>query len=202
MNPENTWQNLKEGMYTARILYSEKGISPFRLPLLVLISVFMLLYMGVHKPIISKLQRDRSEMDSLNASTQYASVFNKHRSWLISHQKELPPIKDKDNWLFNAVARASQQEGIATPTISQQTEREVNDFVVVNRKISAVTTFKKAAKWIEKIENLPFLVRISNLSIQKSANKIGFVKLKFQVDTVFMKSKIGEEMVEPGRRTP
>ncbi len=183
-------------MCSVYILYTEKGIAPFKMPLLILIGTFLILYMGVYGAILSRLHQARGEMDSLNASAQYASVFNKHHSWLTSHQKELPPTKDKDNWLFNIVARTSQQEAIENPSISQQTEREMDDFIVVTRKIGAVAAFKQAAKWIERIENSPLLIRISQLTIEKNAGTIGFVKLRFQVETVFMKTRTVEEANE------
>lgn len=183
-------QNLSEAALSVYTLYTEKGIAPLRIPLLVICCAVLMLYSGVYGRIISGLERTRSELNSLEASAKYARIFEDYRSRLGAYEKRLPLLKDKDKWLFDVVMAAAQKEGVRPDTVSAQAETEMDDFIVASREISAAVSFKSAAKLLARIENSPFLVKISQLTVKKDPARLGIVKIQFQVSTVFLKTRL------------
>lgn len=185
-------RNIKQGLIEAVLavytVYTEKGISPLRLPLLIAAAAVFMLYMAVYSPLVVKIAKERKAINSLAASSKYASVFEDYRSKLSAYERKLPALRDKDKWLFDVVMSASQKVGVRPDSVSQQQETEIDNFILASRDVGAVVTFKSLAELLGRIESSPFYLKISQLAVRKEPSKLGMVTVQFQVSTVFMKA--------------
>ncbi|MFH1620380.1 MAG: hypothetical protein ABIG11_10835 [bacterium] len=184
---------LREAVQALYSLYASKGINPFKLPVLVIFSSFLVLYLGVYGPIKSKLIRNRNELTALEMTSRYSGVFEDYRSRISGFQRRLPPIKNKSEWLKTMLIDTSQQEDIIPESISQQTETPTGEFIVVSREVGTVTTYDRLGRWVAGIENAPYFIRVSEFNAKKEESRPGYLKVTFKVSTLFIKPGIANQ---------
>ncbi len=167
------------------IIYGEKGIEPFKKPLMIAIPTVLVLYAGVYSPLSSKLSAAKARLNVLTVVAQYASDYQDAKTRLSAYQRKLPLLKDKDEWLNYIITNTARSYGISFDGVSGQKESEVGNFLVVSREVTVTTTYAKLGKWLAEIENSPIFLRVIELNIRRDPNNPGTVKASFRLATIF-----------------
>lgn len=177
----------KDMLDNIRMIYSEKGIEPFKKPLVVAVPTLIILYAAVYSPLSGKLAASKTHLQSLEIIAQHAGEYEDAKTRLSALQRRLPLIKDKDEWLNFLITNSARAYGISFEGMGAQRENEVGNFVMVSRDVSVTTNYATLGKWIADIENSPILVRITDLNMRRDAANPGMVKVNFKLSTIFPK---------------
>lgn len=170
------------------IIYAEKGITPFKKPLVVAVPTLLILYLGVYSPMGDKLKSASSDIKRLEVVAQNFGDYSESKSQLAAYQSRLPLVKDKEEWLNYLLTSTGKKCGISFDGISAQTESEAGSFLVVSRKVTVVTTYENIGRWIAEIENSPIFLRINSFTCEKDRPNPGKVKVEFTLSTIFPKN--------------
>ena len=177
----------KDMLDSMRVIYGEKGIEPFKKPLIVAVPTLIILYAAVYSPLSSKLASSKKRMESLQIIAQHAGDYEDAKTRLMAFQRRLPLIKDKDDWLNFLITNSARTYGISFEGMGAQKETEVGNFVLVSRDVSVTTNYATLGKWIADIENSQILIRITDLNMRRDAGNPGLVKVNFKLSTIFPK---------------
>jgi type II secretory pathway component PulM len=177
----------KDMLDNIMMIYAEKGIEPFKKPLLVAVPALIILYAAVYSPLGSRLSAAKARLQNLEVIVQHAGEYEDARTRLSAYQRRLPLIKDKDEWLNYLITNSARLYGISFEGIGAQKETEVGNFVIVSRDVSVATGYATLGKWVADIENSPILIRVTDLNIRRDANNPGMVKVTFKLSTIFPK---------------
>ena len=169
------------------IIYGEKGIEPFKKPLLIAGPSLLVLYAGVFSPLTSKVKTSTAQVESMTVVAQYAGEYEDAKLKLAAYQRRLPFIKDKDEWLNYVITNTARAYGISFDSLSAQKETEVGNYLVVSREVMVTTTYANLGRWLAEIENSKILLRVSDLTIRRSQDAPGTIKVTFTLATVFAK---------------
>ncbi|MBI5744592.1 MAG: type 4a pilus biogenesis protein PilO [Elusimicrobia bacterium] len=166
------------------IIYGEKGIEPFKKPLLIALPTLLIIYSAVYSPLGRKLDGSAARVRNMETVAQYAADYLEAKSRLSGYQRRLPLAKDKDEWLNYIITNTAKSYGISFDGVSAQKETEVGNFYVVSREITVTTTYAKLGKWLAEIENSPIFLRIVELSLRRDENSPGTIKVTFRLSTI------------------
>lgn len=177
----------KDMLDNTRMIYAEKGIEPFKKPLLVAVPTLIILYAAVYSPLGSKLSVAKTHMQSLEIIAQNAGEYDDAKTRLKAFQRRLPLFKDKDEWLNFLITNSAKAYGISFEGMGAQRETEVGNFVLVSREVTVTTNYPTLGKWIADIENSPILIRVTDLNMRRDSGNPGMIKVVFKLSTIFPK---------------
>jgi hypothetical protein len=166
------------------LIYAEKGIEPFRRPLIIAVPALLAIYAAVYVPLGHRLQAASSRLERMRLVARYAADYEEGKASLSVYQRKLPLLKDKDEWLNYIVTNSARAYGISFGGISGQTETEVGNFLVVSRDVTVSTTYAKLGKWLAEIENSPIFLRVVKLGVSRDGSNPGIVKVTFTLSTI------------------
>ena len=167
------------------IIYGEKGIEPFKRPLVIAVPSLLILYAGIYSPISGKLSRTVKGIDNMTVVSNYAEEYEGVKARVSGLHRKLPLLKDKDDWLSYIINNSAKTAGVSVESQSAQRETEIGSYLVVSREVSTVTTYHKMGKWLAEIENSPIFLVVTDLNMQREDSGAGTVKVTLNVSTVF-----------------
>lgn len=177
--------SVKEMMDSVVVIYGEKGIEPFKKPLMIALPSLLCLYAIVYGPLSDKLKRSVSEERNMRVVAQYAGDYENAKTKLAGYQRRLPLLKDKDDWLNYLITTTAKNCGVSVDSLGVQRETEVGNYLLVSREVSATTSYGLFGKWLAEIENSPIFLRVTEMSLRRDENNRGSIKVSFTLSTVF-----------------
>ncbi|MEI7482608.1 MAG: type 4a pilus biogenesis protein PilO [Elusimicrobiota bacterium] len=184
----NTMAAFFKDMYdNILIIYAEKGIEPFKKPLLIALPAVLMLYVVFYAPRASKVKVDMDQLEKSQIIAAHYADYNDAKTKLAAYQKRLPLIRDKDEWLNYMMTSTAKAHGISFDSIAAQTESEIGNFLLVSRVVSVTTTYVKFGKWVADIENSPMLLKVTEVSLKKDGSRTGVVRINMKLSSVFPK---------------
>ena len=120
------------------IIYGEKGIEPFKRPLVIAVPSLLILYAGVYSPISGKLSRTVRGIDNMTVVSNYAEEYEGVKARVSGLHRRLPLLKDKDDWLSYIINSSAKSAGVSVESQSAQRETEIGSYLVVSREVSTV----------------------------------------------------------------
>ncbi len=169
------------------VIYAEKGIAPFKKPLFVALPAILLLYAAVYLPLKSKINTESIRLKKLQLIAQHSAGYEDAKTRLAAYQRRLPLIKDKDEWLNYVMTSTAKAHGISFDSLSEQTEAEIGDFLLVSRAVTVTTTYAQFGKWMVDIEHSPILLKVAEVDIKKDSSSMGMVKINMKLSTIFQR---------------
>ncbi|MFA6433901.1 MAG: type 4a pilus biogenesis protein PilO [Elusimicrobiales bacterium] len=170
------------------MIYTEKGIEPFKKPLMFALPSVLILYGAVYSPLGSKLAVDKRELDKVRLIVDHYDEYKDAKARLAAYQRRLPLIKDKEEWLNFVMTSTAKTHGIVFDSLSAQTETEVGGFLLVSREVAVTTTYAKFGKWVADIESSPIMLKVADVTIKKDSSRAGWIKVTMKLSTVFARS--------------
>ncbi len=177
----------KDMAYNIMIIYGEKGFEPFKKPLIIAVPSLIVLYAAVYSPLGSKLSSSATQVESMRVVAEYAGEYENSKTKLSAYQRKLPLIKDKDEWLNYLITNTARAYGVSFDSLSAQKETEVGNYLVVSRDVMVTTTYANLGRWLADIENSKIFLRVSELTLRRSVENPGTIKVTFTLSTVFAK---------------
>ncbi|MDP2866513.1 MAG: type 4a pilus biogenesis protein PilO [Elusimicrobiota bacterium] len=183
--PEKLKSAVKDISDSILVIYGEKGIEPFKRPLMMALPVLLGLYALVYSPLSEKLKRSVGEARSMTVVAQYAGDYENAKTKLAAYQRRLPLLKDKDDWLNYLITTTARNSGVSVDSLGAQRETEVGNYMLVSREVTATTAYGVFGNWLAEIENSPIFLRVTEMNLRRDENALGMVKVTFTLSTVF-----------------
>ncbi|OIO01121.1 MAG: hypothetical protein AUJ51_08825 [Elusimicrobia bacterium CG1_02_56_21] len=182
---------VKDMLDNILMIYAEKGITPFKRPLMIAVPSLLGLYALVYSPVSNNFQLAASSEKNMKVVAQFAGDYENAKVRMSGYQRKLPLIKDKDEWLNYLLTSSAKSAGVSVESLSAQEENAIGNYLVVSRDVSASTTYANFGKWLAEIENSRIFLRITKMSLEREKNGLGTVKVSFTLSTVFPKQAGG-----------
>ena len=179
---------LREMVADISVIFFEKGIGPFKKPLLFALPAILIIYSAVYSPLGSKVTRVSAELAKLELISQNYQDYRNAREKVMSYQARLPKAKDKDDWLNYTISATAKKNKIVVDRLGAQEETEIAGFLVVSRQVTVTTSYSKVGAWLADIENSPILLKVTMLTIRKLEGSPGSIEAAFKLSTVFPRS--------------
>jgi len=167
-------------------IYAEKGMAPFKRPLVIALVVPFVLYNFLYRPLQSRIVLKSAELEKWRIIDAHYSDYQHAGSSMDAYRTRLPNLKDKEEWLKAVLTTTAKNYGIAPDSLSAQHETEVGNFLLVSLEASVTTTYAKFGKWLADMEKTPKLLRVSEVTIAK-AGRPGFIKVTLKLSTIYPK---------------
>ena len=180
---------LKDMFDNILMIYAEKGMEPFKKPLLLALPAVLVLYGAVYSPLGSKVRAESNRLKKLQIISAHYADYDDAKTRMKAYQLKLPNIKDKDDWLNNVMTSTAKINGISFDSTSAQTESEAGNFLLVSRVVSVTTTYAQFGRWVADMENSPILIKVADLNLKKDVSRVGVVKIVVKLSTIFPKSR-------------
>jgi len=175
----------KDMLDNVRMIYAEKGIAPFKKPLLFSLPALLILYSAVCSPLGSKVRNRAAGLENRRLIAAHYSDYTDAKTRLAAYQRRLPLLKDKEEWLNYLLTSTAKKYGISFDSQSAQTETEIGGFLLVSREVAVTTTYSDFGKWIAEIERSPITLKVAEADIRKDAGRVGFIKVTMKLATIF-----------------
>ncbi len=167
------------------VIYGEKGIEPFKRPLMIALPSLLCLYALVYSPVNAKLKRSIGEEKNMRVVARFAGDYENAKTKLAGYQRRLPLLKDKDDWINYLITTTAKNAGVSVDSLGAQLETEAGNYLLVSREVTATVSYGVFGKWLAEIENSPIFLRVTELTLHRDENARGAVKVTFTLSTVF-----------------
>jgi len=168
-----------------RMIYAEKGIEPFKKPLLFSLPTLLILYAAFYTPLGAKVKSRSAELANREVIASHSADYEDAKTRLSGYQRRLPLIKDKEEWLNYLMTSTAKTYDISFDSLSAQTESEVGSFLLVSREVTVTTTYANFGKWIAELERSPIIIKVAEANIRKDTTRPGSVKVNMKLSTIF-----------------
>jgi hypothetical protein len=169
------------------VIYTDKGIKPFKKPLLFALPAVLILYGAVYVPLAEKLDEERHSLERIQLIADNYASYMGAKDRLAAYQRRLPLIRDKDEWLNYVMTSTAKTHGISFDSTSAQIESEIGNFLLVSREVAVTTTYAQFGKWVADIENSPILLKVADVTLKKDGSRTGVIKVNMKLSTIFSK---------------
>ncbi|MCX5783252.1 MAG: hypothetical protein NTW04_02260 [Elusimicrobia bacterium] len=189
--------DIGEAMGLAYAVFFERGALFFKFPLLVCLGGAFIIYLKLCTPIIRLCDRELGEIKALGVQAANASDYQTYKSAVLAHEKHLPDINVKDDWLTNKIWEACKAEDIVPNAISSQAESNEEDFILVRVDLTAKISFHKLGLLVARLESNPLFIHVETLNLRKDAENIGQALVDIKIGTMFAKQR-AEDLSKKG----
>lgn len=180
-------QKVQDYVDYLQVIYLEKGFEPFKVPVLVVCGIVFCLYFFLYKPIEPKLMDLNAQLETQKTIHESLGEYNETKNTIGDFKKRLPMYKDKEDWLNYIIISTAKEMEVELEALDPQVLREEGSFAVASRNLETTVEYDIAGRWIEKLENAPVFIRLTNVSMEKDQEDPAYVKLKMTVSTLFLK---------------
>ncbi|MDT8286827.1 MAG: hypothetical protein RQ748_06935 [Elusimicrobiales bacterium] len=167
------------------VIYSEKGMIPFKKPLLIATPVILLLYSAVYGPSSEKYATKKMELAHLESVSVHYSGYNEMLARKSELRRKMPLAKDKGEWLSYILTSTSKKHDISFDSLMAQEEQKAGPLILVSRGASVTSTYEKIGKWLAEVENSKIFLKITDLQITRRSAAPGMVKVTIKLAAVF-----------------
>lgn len=181
---KDTFTEMRDDMI---VIHSEKGIEPFKKPLLMAAPVLLILYGAVYGPSSSKLAEKRIESEHLEAVSTHYTEYNDMQSRKNELRRKMPLSKDKGEWLSYILTSTSKSQGITFDALTAQEEQKAGPLLLVSRGASVISTYNQIGLWLAEIENSKIFLKITELQLSRSTGNKDLIRATIKLSTVFPK---------------
>ena len=176
---------LRDMSSNVSVIYAEKGMEPFKKPLLISLTVMLSVYYFIYSPVQGRMAARTAELEKWRLIESHFSEYESASAKISAYRDRLPPLKQKEEWLSNLINSTALQHGMAVDSLLPQTEKEVGNYLLVSREASLTTTYAQFGKWLADIEKNPAFVRVSAVSVKKVEDPFLYVRVSVKLATVY-----------------
>jgi hypothetical protein len=184
---QDIMQKVQDYAQYLQVIYLERGFEPFKVPVLAVTGIIFCLYFFMYKPIEPKLMELNDQLETQRAIHESLGEYNETKNTIGDFKKKLPMYKDKEDWLNYIIISTAKEMEIELDSLDPQVLKEEGSFAIASRNLETTVEYDIAGRWIEKLENAPVFIRLTNVTMEKVLEDPAYVKLKMTVTTLFLK---------------
>jgi Tfp pilus assembly protein PilO len=183
---------LRDMSENVAMIYAEKGMAPFKKPLLVSLVILLGVYNFAYSPMRARIEARSAELDKWRIIEAHYSEYESASDRMRAYQARLPNLKDKEEWLNVIMYSTAKTYGITPDSLAAQTEIKAGNFLLVSRDVSLTTTYAQFGRWLADVENSPILLRVADVKIAKVDGQSGYVRVNLRLSTIYPKNEAAE----------
>lgn len=198
--------NFKKGLLDIKTALQEGNLKLFLKQIAVIGVCFWLLHWANGK-FEQKISNNREQISSMETQQRSEQEYVANKKMLLSLEPLFPDIEEKNNWLTGMLLNLYKEAGLPPQLEGSASENTSNPiFLLMSQGVSTKASLMKIGQFLERIENEPSYLRVSEVKIDKDTGDLGNNRVSVRFNTIFPKQKIGatlfknyKELVEKQR---
>jgi len=167
--------------------FREKGANRFGRALALGLSLPCAAYLLAYAPANRKLSSLDSVLAMARTTAERADTYKELKDRLSAVYTQLPPPKDRGNWLSDTVKEALRSEGIVPTQFKPPQEEESSGVVVQNLSIVMSVKFAEMMSFLARLEATKPLVQVTSLDLSKKEEpQLGRNDVNCSVSTIIL----------------
>lgn len=146
-------------------------------------------YFGVYKPPQDKISRLTAQIDNARAMSQSSSAYKDVRTALGGSYGTLPLLKDRPQWLSNAMIESLRADNLTPELFRPVQETEANGLIFQTSSVQLTLRFNELYSWLLRLESATPMMHVSAFEITKKPDMIGMNSLSATVMTAIPKKR-------------
>jgi hypothetical protein len=127
----------------------------------------------------------RQKIEAQKTEAEVSAKYLKSKGVFEKFKKELPPLADKDLWLFSYITSVLKNLNIKG-VIGKQEIRNNGIFTIASLSVEANIKYDQLGRITEALENGEYYVRISDLLAVKNPATTDGIKVSLKLNTLFV----------------
>ena len=182
---------MKKGLLDIKTALQEGNVKLFVKQLAVVGVCFWLLHWTAGK-FDQQISRNQEQISSIDAQQRNEQEYVSNKNMLLTLEPLFPDIEAKNNWLTSKLLNLYKEVNLPPQLEGSPSENNSNSiFLLMSQGVSTKADLMKVGKFLERIENEPSYLRVSEVTITKDTSDLGNNKVTMRFNTVFPKQKIG-----------
>lgn len=193
---KQSMNSLKKGFQDIQTVIQDGNFKLFAKQVVVIIALIFLLRYANGK-FAAQIAQNTEQVNSIQIQQQSEQDYLTNKERLFSLEPRFPDVDKKNEWLISQILDLFQAANVQPQLEGTQSEDASNaTYVVAGQNVGAAMGYMQLGKFLERIENDPNYIRISEVSITKDTdpNAIGNNKIGLRFNTIFPKEKIGAKL--------
>ena len=164
----------------------EKGGRYFQRPFAVAGAIIGVSYLVYLQPI-SRQAHIEAALNAAKATEQYNDQYKDIHDTLYSLYRQLPLIKDRDQFLFNALIDSLKEENIVSDSLKPPSEDENATLIYQTVTMTSRLKFSEFISWLSRIESAKPTLRVVHFDLSKQVDQIGQNNVSCSIVTIIPK---------------
>lgn len=166
----------------------EKGVQPFSRTLAVAALALLLSAMVYNHPIGRRRGLEK-RLQAAKATSEYADQYKEVHDQLRRLYRQLPLLKDRDQFLLNALVDSLKAENITPDALKPPAEDEQGNLIYQNVSMSSSLKFAEFVSWLSRIESAKPTMLVTQVGFTKKPEPIGTNSVACVIHTIIPKGR-------------
>lgn len=149
-------------------------------------------YALVYRPPVKKIAALQKKIAEAQSTAQFAEQYKDLRLRLSAAYSQLPPMKDRDQWLTNTVVESMRSENLFADSIQPPSEAEQSGLVFQKVDVSVQLKFAQAVSWLNRLENTKPFLHVASFELAKKSDPLGSNGVSCSLGTVITARRPGQ----------
>lgn len=183
--------NFKKGLLDIKTALQEGNVKLFLKQLAVIGVGIWLVHWSCGK-FQQQISRNQEQIRSIETQQRSEEDYMKNKQLLLALEPRFPDIAEKNNWLTSKILELYKEASLP-PQLDGNTDENATNatFVLMSQGVSTKAGYMQLGKFLERIENEPSYLRVSEVTVTKEPTDLGNNKVTIRFHTIFPKQKIG-----------
>ncbi len=146
-------------------------------------------YFGVYMPPQHKISRLQREIDAARAMSEFGATYQALRDQLAGSYGTLPLMKDRKQWLSNAMRDSLVADGLTPELFRPVIETEASGLIFQTSTVSLTLRFNELYLWLLRLESATPLMHVYNIDVAKKTDMLGWNTVSASVMTAIPKKR-------------
>lgn len=148
-----------------------------------------LAYFGVYRPPHEKGAGLTREIAKAKAMSSAGAQYKELRDELALVYATLPQMKDREQWLSNAMIDSLRAGSLTPDNFKPTVENEISGLIFQSSTVQLTIKFAEFHAWLTRLEATKPLLHISSLNVRKKPELFGWNDAKCEVMTAIPKKR-------------
>ncbi|PIR18872.1 MAG: hypothetical protein COV48_05105 [Elusimicrobia bacterium CG11_big_fil_rev_8_21_14_0_20_64_6] len=127
-------------------------------------------YFGIYNPPQSKISRLNKEIETARTMSESGATYKDIRGQLMGSYGDLPLMKDRQQWLSNAVIDSLRAEDLTPEMFRPVVETEADGLIFQTSAVQISLKFDEVYRWIQRLEGATPLMHVELIEISKKSS--------------------------------
>lgn len=190
IDPKVVLEAVKTELTTVVNTLKDKGAKRFGKAIGMAVTMVFLAYAGFYAPPQKKLAVLGKNIDKARAMSEAGGRYKELRDQLTAAYSYMPQMKDRDQWLSNAMIDSLRADNLTPDNFKPVQESEQLGLIFQNEQVSLTVKFEDMYAWLIRLEGAKPLMHVQTLDVQKKVDQAGMTGVNCEVTTVIPKQRL------------
>lgn len=148
-----------------------------------------LAYFGLYSPPQAKMKKLQREIDKAKAMSEAGGQYKDIRDQLGAAYSHLPQMKDREQWLSNAMIDSLRADNLTPDSFKPVSENELSGLIFQSSTVQLTLRFEQFYDWLMRLEGAKPLMHVQSFDVQKKPEQLSWNGVTCEVTTVIPKRR-------------